>query len=445
MAHTAREELGALVRLALPMVIAQVGMVSLGVVDTIMVGHLSEHALAAVALGSSYTFGTMIFGQGVLHALDPLVSQAHGAGDEAAIALAWKRGMVLAFALSVPYVISFSFVGPQLLFFGQRREIVELAAPFVRALAPGVPAFFLFVSFRQTLQGRGVVRPVLIAVVLANVANVFGNLALIYGMWGFPRLGVVGSAWSTTICRWVMVLSVAALGWPALQPSWKLHVPELFAPRPYLRLLYIGVPIAVQIGLEMWVFMTAALMIGSMGVLQMSAHQIAINLASLSFMVPLGIGAAAATRVGNAIGRADSAGAKLAAEVALGLGASVMTISAAAFALLPRELARIYSPEPQVIAAAAQLVPIAALFQIFDGTQAVGCGVLRGAADVRVAMIINAVGYWVIGLPIGWWLAFRLELGPRGLWWGLTLGLAVVAVLVVARIVLRFRRGLTRV
>jgi MATE family multidrug resistance protein len=438
-------ELRALFRLALPMVIAQVGMVSLGVVDTIMVGHLSEDALAAVGVGSSYTFGTMIFGQGILHALDPLVSQAHGAGDEAAIALAWKRGMVLSLALSVPYVIAFSHAGPQLAFFGQRPEIVALADPFCRALAPGVPAFFLFVSFRQTLQGRGIVRPVLIAVVLANVANAIGNLALIYGMWGFPRMGVVGSAWSTTVCRWVMALSVVALGWPALRPSWRLHVEHLFELRPYIKLLGIGVPIGVQIGLEMWVFTTAALMIGAMGALQMSAHQIAINLASLSFMVPLGIGSAAATRVGNAIGRGDPPGAKLAAEVALGLGASVMTLSAAAFALFPRELAHIYSPEPEVIAVTAQLLPIAALFQIFDGTQAVGCGILRGAADVRVAMIINAVGYWVLGLPIGWILAFRLGMGPRGLWWGLTLGLAVVAVLVVARIIVRFRRGVARV
>jgi MATE family multidrug resistance protein len=442
MNHSWRAELSALTSLALPMVIAQVGMVSLGVVDAVMVGHLSKQALAAVGVGSSYSFGTMIFGQGVLHALDPLVSQAHGSGDEEAIALAWKRGMVLSLLLSIPYLIAFSHAGPQLAFLGQRPEIVELADPFVRALAPGVPAFFLFVSFRQTLQGRGVVRPVLIAVVLANVANAVGNLALIYGMWGFPRLGVVGSALSTTICRWVMALSVVAMGWSTLRPSWRLRVPQLFELRPYLKLLAIGVPIGVQIGLEMWVFMTAALLIGSMGALEMSAHQIAITLASLSFMVPLGIGSAASTRVGNAIGRGDRPGAKLAAEVALGVGASVMTVSAAAFALLPRELAHLYSPEPAVIAAAAQLLPIAALFQIFDGTQAVGCGILRGAADVRVAMVINALGYWVLGLPIGWLLAFRFGMGPRGLWWGLTLGLAVVAVLVSTRIVVRFRRGI---
>jgi MATE family multidrug resistance protein len=177
----------------------------------------------------------------------------------------------------------------------------------------------------------------------------------------------------------------------------------------------------------------------------MAGHQIAINLASLSFMVPLGIGAAASTRVGNAIGRGDQRGARRAAEVALSAGGAIMVGSALVFGLLPSALARIYSPDAQVIAQAAVLIRIAALFQIFDGTQAVGCGVLRGAGDTRAAMVINLVGYWVLGLPLGVLWAFRLHAGPRGLWWGLTLGLAFVAVLLTARIVTRFRRDIARV
>jgi MATE family multidrug resistance protein len=264
-------------------------------------------------------------------------------------------------------------------------------------------------------------------------------------MWGAPRLGVVGSAWSTTICRWAMALGVAALGWPALSASWRRHTPGVLALKPYLRLLGLGAPIGVQIGLEMWVFTTAAMIIGSMGTLPMSAHQIAINLASTSFMVPLGIGAAAATRVGNAIGRGDAAAARRAAGVAVALGALVMTVSAVAFWTVPLALARIYTNQLVVAEVAAQLLPIAAFFQIFDGVQAVGCGVLRGIADLRIAALINFVGYWLLGLPVGIWLGFSRGLGPRGVWWGLTLGLAVVAVLVVARIVSRFRSGIERV
>jgi MATE family multidrug resistance protein len=440
-----RGELQALVRLALPMVIAQLGMVTLGVVDSIMVGHLSELALAAVGVGYTYTFAALVFGQGILHALDPLVSQAHGAGDENAIALAWKRGLVLALVLSVPFMIAFQFPEAPLRWFGQSPEIVATSSPFIRALAPGVPGFFLFFAFRQTLQARGVVRPVLLAVIGGNLANVVGNLALIYGMWGAPRLGVVGSAWSTSICRWVMAGGVALLGWPALAPSWRRHTAGVGELAPYLRLLALGVPIGVQIGLEMWVFTTAALLIGSMGTLQMSAHQIAITLASTSFMVPLGIGAAAATRVGNAIGRGEPVAARRSATVALMLGGSVMTVSAAAFWSVPRALAHVYTNDTAVIAAAAQLLPIAALFQIFDGLQAVGCGVLRGVGDTRAAAVINFFGYWVIGLPVGVLLGFRLGLGPRGVWWGLTVGLAIVAVLIVARIRSRFRHRLARV
>jgi MATE family multidrug resistance protein len=244
-----------------------------------------------------------------------------------------------------------------------------------------------------------------------------------------PRLGVVGSAWATTLCRWVMVLLVAVLGAPGWWPWWRRSSPGVWSLRSILRMLAIGVPIGVQMGFEMGVFTAAALLIGTM----------------LSFMVPLGIGAAAATRVGNAIGRGDPFGARRGAAVALGMGASVMVISATVFALLPRQLAHLYSPDPQVIGAAAQLIPIAAIFQIFDGTQAVGCGVLRGAGDTRVAAAINLFGYWALGLPLGVLLAYRGGLGPRGLWWGLTAGLAVVATLLVWRIVVRFRRPIARV
>jgi multidrug resistance protein, MATE family len=440
-----RAELSALVNLALPMVIAQVGMMLLGVVDTIMVGHLSEVALAATALGATYSFATLVLGMGILHALDPVVAQAHGAGDVDAIALAMQRGGVMALALSVPYMLAWQASGPLLVALGQPPEMAELAARFIRAQAPGVPAFFLFLVLRQTLQGMGVVRPVLIAVIIGNIANYFGNLGLIYGRWGLPALGVEGSAWSTTLCRWVLVLALAALGAPVLRGVWRAPSRALLQLAPYGRLLTIGVPIGIQLGLEMWVFTAAALFIGAMGPLQMAGHQIAINLASLSFMVPLGLGAAAATRVGNAIGRADGDGARLAAQVALRLGASVMMVFAVLYGLLPVELAAIYSPDAPVVAAAAQLLPIAALFQVFDGTQAVGCGILRGAADTRIAAVINLVGYWVLGLPLGLLLAFKLGWGPKGLWWGLTFGLFVVASLLVLRVRARFRAAIARV
>jgi len=433
------DETRALLRLAVPILTTQLGMMLLGVVDTIMVGHYSDVALAAVALGNIFSWGSMILGMGTLQALDPLVAQAWGAGDRDAVSASLQRALVLAVLMSLPYMLLFQYAAPVLRALGQKEEVIAVAAPFVRALTPSVPAFFLFVAVRQTLQAMSVVRPILIAVVVANVANVFGNLGLMYGRFRMPSLGVPGSAWSTTICRWLMLAVMIALALPKLRDIWRAPDRRLRALAPYGRMLAIGVPIGLQSGLEMWVFTAAGLLIGSMGALALSSHQIALNLASLSFMVPLGIGQAAATRVGNAIGRGDPDGARLAAMVALAVGASVMVISALLFFTAPLELAHVYTDDARVGVAASELISIAALFQIFDGTQAVGCGILRGAADTRAAAVINFVGYWILGLPIGWLLAFRFGLGPRGLWWGLTTGLAVVALLLVARVVRRFQ------
>lgn len=434
-------ELRALAALAFPVVLVQVGLIAMGVVDTMMVGHLGTGPLAEVALGNVVQWGVLVFGQGVLMALDPLVTQAHGAGDRQAVARSFQRGLLLAALLAPLFMLALWRTEPLLLLLRQPAELVPTAAAYARTVAPSVPAFFAFVVVRQTLQGMGIVRPVVVAVIVGNLANVVGNYALVYGHLGAPALGVVGSAWSTTASRYLMTAALAVAALPSLRAVWQRPSRELGSGRALAQMLGLGLPIGLQIGLESWVFVTAALLVGQMGAVAMASHQIAINLASLSFMVPLGIGAAAATRVGNAIGRSDAAGARRSARVALGAGATVMLVSAMLFGLAPRLLARAYTDDAATIEAAALLLPIAALFQIFDGTQAVGCGILRGSGDTRVAAAINVVGYWVLGLPCGMALAFRAGMGTRGLWWGLTLGLMVVAVLLALRVLRRFDGG----
>jgi MATE family multidrug resistance protein len=433
-----REETRALVRLAAPVAATQLGLMSLGVIDTIMVGHLSKEALAAVALGSLYAWGLMIVGQGILMALDPLISQAHGAGDAPAVSLALQRGLLLSLALTLPFVVAFEHAEPVLWAFKQPPEIIPAATQFIRNLAPGVPAFFAFVVLRQALQAMSVVRPVLWSVAAGIVSNIVLNLGFIYGRFGLPAMGAPGTAISTSIGRYVMLAVLAVASWSVFREVWERPTRRLFEVRPYARMLAIGVPTGIQYGLEVWVFMTVSLLMGTMGTVTIAGHQVAINLCSISFMVPLGIGAAAATRVGNAVGRGDRQEARLAALVAIGMGAAVMTVSALTFALAPRLLAHIYTRDGEVIAMATMLLPIAALFQIFDGIQAVGCGVLRGVAGTLSAAVINLVGYWVLGLPLGLYLCFRVGLGPRGLWWGLTVGLMAVAGLLVLRIRWRF-------
>jgi MATE family multidrug resistance protein len=275
----------------------------------------------------------------------------------------------------------------------------------------------------------------------ANVFNVAANWMLIYGNWGAPALGVVGAAWATTLARWVMFAALAAyvFGRPALR---RFHV---LAPRGRIdrallsRLLRLGGPVGTQYGMEIGIFTAATVMMGWIGTTALASHQVAINLCSITFMVPYGFAATAAVRVGHAIGRDDVAAARHAAWVCYVLGVGFMVLSAIVFATLGEPLARLYTADAAVVALAAQLLLVGAVFQLFDGGQTIGIGALRGAADTRLPMFVTIVAYWGVGLPLGWWLAFRGGLGPIGLWWGLTAGLVLVAVTLAIRFRLRVR------
>jgi len=429
-----RRELAAIARLALPVALAQFGLMSLGMVDVIMVGHLSPLALAAVSLGHTYSLGIMILGLGMLFALDPLVSQAHGARDSRRVADAMHRGIVLALVLSLVFGLLFVFGEPLLAFLSRQPEVVPTAQAYIRVIALSLPAYFLFIVFRQTLQAMSIVRPVMIAVVVANLANVVLNLGFVYGYFGFPRLEVVGSAWASTCCRYLMMLIVILAGSTALKRVWHAPRASVLRLRSYLPMLTHGIQIGIQISLEVWLFMTVSFLMMRMGVVEMGGHIVALNLASAAFMIPLGLGAAAATRVGNAIGAGNPAGARRSAQAALMLGVGVMLISAALFLGLPGPLARLYTDDPAVLQMALLLLPIAGLFQVFDGTQAVACGVLRGAGQTRAPALINLFGYWILGLPAGLYLSDHLGWGPAGLWWGLVVGLSACSLLLVIQV-----------
>ena len=440
-----RQELSAAVRLAAPVALVQLGLMLMGVVDTMMLGHVSAEALAAGALGHIATIVVLYFGVGTLAALDPLIAQAYGARDSHAVGAHLQRGIVLAVALAVPIGLLFWNVAPMLRLFGQPESIVGDAAAYARGILWGTPAFFLFVAFRQTLQSMSVVRPAAVAIVLANVLNGLLDYALIFGHFGFPSLGVAGSAYATSLCRWAMVLILLFAGRRHLVPYWKgFHAAEALDLRRHLRLLRLGLPVGLHQSIELLFFATLALLVGRMGVVQLAGHQIAINLASLSFMVPMGIAGAAATRVGNAIGREDMPGARRAAAICLLLGAGTMAVFAILFAVIPEPLARIYTRDPAVIAMTALLLPIAAVFQIFDGVQVVAAGILRGTADTTFPAALAIMGFWILGLPASLYLAYRAALGVEGLWWGMNVGLGVVAVMLVVRIAHRFRAAIAR-
>jgi multidrug resistance protein, MATE family len=435
----------ALLRLALPVVLVQVGVMAMGVVDTIMVGHLSATALAAVALGNLYFFGCAILGMGVLMALDPLVAQALGAGDHPAVARSVQRGLVLAVALSVPAAFALLYAESALRAMGQPTEVVPLAGAYARWTAPSVLPLYLFVVLRQSLQALRHMRPIIIGIVAGNIINGALNWMLIYGHLGAPALGVTGSAISTTIGRWALPFILLGLAWHELGPALRPLRPEALDLAPLWRMFRLGLPIGVQTALEFTAFGAVGLMMGRLGTIPVAAHQVAINLASLTFMVPLGMGQAAAVMVGHAIGAADQSGARRAARAAMVYGVGFMALTSIVFLLIPAQLAHLYTNDVATIALAAALLPVAGVFQLFDGAQAVTAGILRGAGDTRAPMLINLGGFWLFGIPLSLLLGFHTNMGPVGLWWGLAAALAIVAAILTLRVHTLLRRPITRV
>jgi MATE family multidrug resistance protein len=434
-----------MLRLAIPVVVVQVGMMAMGVVDTVMVGHISAQALAAVALGNLYFFTLAVFAMGTLMVLDPVVAQAVGAHDQPAVARAVQRGVIIAVLLTIPAVALLTSAGPVFSLARQPAEVIPLAAAYAIRTAPGTFPFLLFVVFRQTLQAMGRTAPIVGAIIGANLVNGLLNWVLIFGHWGFPAMGVVGSAWATTTSRVLLVVWLWFTSRRAINPLLSPVRAEIWQLQPLVRMLRLGIPIGAQQVLEFGAFAFVALMMGWLGTQAMAGHQVAINLAALTFMVPLGVGDAASVLVGQAVGRGDPEGIRGAARAAFACGVAFMAMTGAIFLSLPEPLARLYSRDLGVIGVASTLIPIAGVFQIFDGIQVVASGVLRGLGDTRGPMVANFLGYWLVGIPVSMYLGFVVGLGPAGLWWGLVLGLGLVGSSLLLRVRARLARRQARV
>ncbi len=431
-----RRELRAMLRLALPVVVAQLGLTAFGVVDTMMLGHYSRNALAAAGAGHIYTMLFLLVGLGMLMGLDPLLAQAVGAGRLDRMAAHFRRGLVLSIVLGILATLAMLDPEPLLRLLRQDERVVPAASSYIRIVSIGNLGFLLTGLFRQGLQAQGIVRPMVTATLLANLFNALGNWALIFGRFGLPEMGLEGSAWVTAASRWLLFLALLALSHRHWRP-WMTVTPGETR-RGYASLLYLGLPLAVQVSLEAGIFNAVGFIMGAIGEIELSANQVTLNLASLVFMVPMGIGAAASTRVGNAIGAGRSDEARAAARVAFALGLGFMLVSGATFVAAPGFLASLYTKDAATLALAASLLPIAGFFAVFDGTQVVAHGILRGAADTRFPALMSLLGYWVLAMPVGLWLTFRGETWAPGLWWGLTIGLGFVALLLGLRIRSRF-------
>jgi len=438
-----RRELRNLLALAIPVVFSELGWMAQGVVDTIMVGSLGPAAIGAVALGNAVCYTPSLFGVGLLLGLDTLVAQAYGRNDHDECHRWLAQGVYLAIFAAIPLMIAIGIASFAFTRFGITAEVAAPAAGYLRRLLWGTLPLLLYAATRRYLQAVGQVRVVTFTYVLANLVNWFLNWVLIYGKFGMPALGVNGSAISTVFAR--ITMAVALMGFAWRYERSRGHPLFLHWAGPQIvrlkKLMRLGAPAAGQILLEVGAWNLATFSAGYLTPVALATHQIVLNYASVTYMVPLGISAAAAVSVAHAVGAGDVARARRAGWLALGLGTGFMTLAAATLVSFPKPLIALYTSDPRVLSVGSALLGWVAAFQIFDGIQIVSTGSLRGLGETRVPMLANFVGYWVLGLPLGFFLCFALTWGIYGLWVGLTLALVVIATTLLAR----WRRDSTRV
>ena len=432
-----RREWTPMLRLATPLAVAELGWMAMGFVDTVMAGRLGPAALGAGSLGQSLFFPIAICGSGLLLGLDTLVSQAFGAKNEPDCRRSLVAGLWM--ALGVAPVVAAALWGSVAVVraAGTNPNVVELLGPFVLALIPGIWPLLIFSALRRYLQARNIAKPITFAVVSANVINFAGNWVLMFGHWGAPRMGLTGSGWSTSIARFYIaaVLAAATILHERKHGYLLFRVkrsPDLARIRELFRL---GVPSALQIVIEGAIFSVATVLASKLDEISLAAHSIAVNVISVTYMVPLGISAAAAVRVGQAVGRKDRRGVSAAGWTALLESALFMGSAGLVLAIVPRAVVRLYTGHAMTIAGGAVLLRIAAVFELFDGFQVVAMGALRGLGDTRTPVVAHLVGYWAIGMPVTYLLCFQAGWGVRGIWTGLSMALVLIgaALLVVWR------------
>jgi MATE family multidrug resistance protein len=420
-----RSDIGRTLRLAWPLVLGQLAGVLMTFVDTVMAGRLSAEALASVAAGAAVWHTIMLAGMGVLMAVSASVAHLDGADEHREIGPLVRQALWIALGLAVVTAGAYFGAAPLLAALEIDPALHSTILGYLRALLWGAPAMYCFLTLRFLCEGMEISRPVMYFGFLGLLVNVIGNYALIYGHWGLPALGAVGCGYATSAvwCTELVALVLYVRRHRRLAP---LSIFERFE-WPYAptiaALLRLGGPIGFSFFVEVSMFAGVALLMGSISTIAVAGHQIAINVASITFMVPLGISLATTVRVGNALGRGDADGVRRAGWIGHLLALLTQVTSAIVLVTLPRQIAGIYTADERVIAIAVQLLLLAAIFQLSDGLQVVAAGALRGLKDTRGPMVITVVAYWLLGLPFGYWLCFHRDLGPRGLWIGFIGGL----------------------
>ena len=428
-----KTELKTLLRLAGPLAAAQAGTQIMGLVDLAVVGRLGARELGAAGLGNALFFTISILGIGLTLGVDPMISQAFGAGDAVRARHVLWQGIWLALGVSAVLTIPLLFAPMLLPLFDVSEPLRPMAIQFLLVRTAGLAPLLLFLVIRAYLQAQHVTRPMVIAMLVGNVFNFVSDVVLVFGWGPFPRMGVAGAALSTDLGA---ILQLAVVAWTVKS----IHLPPHdagalhHAKWPEIRqAIRIGLPVGIQLAAEIGIFALVGLVAGHLGAVHLAAHQLVLAFVSLTFTISVGVASAGSVRVGLAVGARDQPRTRLAGFAAIAGGTAVMIAGAAIFSIFPRPIARLLTDQEVVVAAAVPIFLIAAVFQLSDGLQAVGAGILRGAGDTSFPLAANLVGHWLIGLPIALYLGFHRNMGIVGLWWGLCSGLTAVAILLLAR------------
>ncbi|MGM0580142.1 MAG: MATE family efflux transporter [Bacteroidota bacterium] len=422
-------------QLAYPVVLSQLGHVLVGTADSVMVGRVGTEELAAVSVANAVFSVTMMFGIGISFGLTPLIAQSDGEGNQRAGMRFLKHSFVINVLFGLLLFGILLFGGFILDILNQPKDVVALAKPYLAIIGISLLPFMVFQTFKQFAEGLSLTKQAMYISLSANVINIILNYILIFGKLGFEPMGLIGAGWATLISRVIMAIAMVLFVryYKIFSVYWSYFKVTVWNGKTFQSLLNLGVPTGFQYIFEVGAFASAAIMIGWMGAVPLASHQVAMNLASISYMMATGISAAATVRVGNQLGQRDIPTMRIAAFTCFLMAVFFMAFTGAIFMVFNNLLPVLYTSDPAVISIAASLLIIAALFQLSDGVQVVGLGALRGMGDVKLPTLVTFMAYWVIGLPCGYLLAFTLDFGEQGVWYGLLIGLSVTAVILFIR------------
>lgn len=425
----------ATIKLAIPVIIGQLGLIMMGVVDSLMVGELGAEYLAAASLSNHIVILIFIIGLGISMAVTPLVAISIGAEKYDDAQTLFNQSLIVNLSSGIIMMAVIMIVSELIQFMNQPKSVVDYSVSYTKILAASIIPWMIYQSYKQFIEGQSITHPPMIITIAANFVNALVNWLLIFGNLGFPKLELDGAGWATFSSRVFMAFVIVLYANHSIRfKDYNLRLEFKKIQRKFIkRILRLGLPSGFQYFFEVGAFSFAVVMVGWLGAKPLAAHQIAINLASISFMAVTGISAAGSIRVGNAVGKADRIEIRKAGFSALMLGALIMFCSGILFVLFRNYFPTLYITDNEVIQTAASLLIIAALFQVSDGTQAVGIGILRGLTDVKIPTAITFIAYWLISLPIAYILGFIFELGVQGVWIGLLIGLTTSAILLTWR------------